>query len=127
MTTIQTYNHDLWDHGISQGYCVNNTLYISGQFSHNVEGSFVGEGDIQAQVLQTLENLDTVLAQFDVTRSNLAYVEIYLTQAQKHGEIAIEIFKEYIGEHRPAGSLIGVNYLAFPEQWVEIRAVAHVG
>lgn len=127
MTTIQTYNHDLWDHGISQGYCVNNTLYISGQFSHNAEGSFVGEGDIQAQVLQTLENLDTVLARFDVTRSNLSYVEIYLTQAQKHGEIAIEMFKEYIGEHRPAGSLIGVSYLAFPEQWVEIRGVAHVG
>ncbi|WP_366291767.1 RidA family protein [Paenibacillus sp. AN1007] len=126
MTTIQTYNHDLWDHGISQGYCVDNTLYISGQFSHSAEGSFVGEGDIRAQVLQTLENLDTVLAQFGAAKSNLAYVEIYLTQAQKHGEIAIEMFKQYIGGHRPAGSLIGVNYLAFPEQWVEIRAVAHV-
>ncbi|WP_342553750.1 RidA family protein [Paenibacillus sp. FSL R7-0652] len=126
MTTIQTYNHDLWDHGISQGYCVDNTLYISGQFSHSAEGGFVGEGDIRAQVLQTLENLDTVLAQFGAAKSNLAYVEIYLTQAQKHGEIAIEMFKQYIGGHRPAGSLIGVNYLAFPEQWVEIRAVAHV-
>ncbi|MBR2563010.1 MAG: RidA family protein [Paenibacillus sp.] len=126
MTTIQTYNHQLWDHGISQGYCVNNTLYISGQFSHNAEGHFVGEGDIQAQVSQTLENLDHVLAQFNVTKSNLAYVEIYLTQAQEHGGIAIEMFKEYVGEHRPAGSLIGVSYLAFPEQWVEISAVAHV-
>jgi len=126
MTTIQTYNHDLWDHGISQGYCVDNTLYISGQFSHSAEGSFVGEGDIRAQVLQTLENLDTVLAQFGAAKSNLAYVEIYLTQAQKHGEIAIDMYKQYIGGHRPAGSLIGVNYLAFPEQWVEIRAVAHV-
>ena len=62
-----------------------------------------------------------VLAQFGVTKSNLSYVEIYLTQAKEHGEIAIEMFKEYIGEHRPAGSLIGVSYLAFPEQWVEIR------
>lgn len=127
MNNIQTYNHNLWDHGISQGYLVNNTLYISGQFSHNTEGGFVGEGDIRAQVLQTLMNLDTVLAQFGVTKSNLAYVELYLTRAQEHGEIAIEMFKEYIGEHRPAGSMIGVSYLAFPEQWVEIRAVAHVG
>ncbi|MCK6077687.1 RidA family protein [Paenibacillus silvae] len=126
MTKIQTYNHHLWDHGISQGYCVDNTLYISGQFSHNTEGSFVGEGDIQAQVLQTLENLDTVLAQFGATKSNLAYVEIYLTRAQEHGEAAIELFKQYVGEHRPAGSMIGVSYLAFPEQWVEIRAVAKI-
>lgn len=126
MTTIQTYNHNLWDHGISQGYLVDHTLYISGQFAHNAEGEFVGAGDIRAQMMQTLENLDTVLREFGATRSNLAYVELYLTQAEEHGEIAIELFKEYVGEHRPAGSMIGVTYLAFPEQWVEARAVAHV-
>lgn len=126
MTNIQTYNHTLWDHGISQGYRVDNTLHISGQFSHNSEGEFVGADDIRAQMLQTLENLDTVLKEFGATRSNLAYVEIYLTRAQEHGEIAIELFKEYVGEHRPAGSMIGVTYLAFPEQWVEVSAVAHV-
>lgn len=126
MTNIQTYNHTLWDHGISQGYRVDNTLHISGQFSHNSKGEFVGADDIRAQMLQTLENLDTVLKEFGATRSNLAYVEIYLTRAQEHGEIAIELFKEYVGEHRPAGSMIGVTYLAFPEQWVEVSAVAHV-
>jgi enamine deaminase RidA (YjgF/YER057c/UK114 family) len=126
MTTVRTYNHNLWDHGISQGYNVDNTLYISGQFSHNSGGEFVGAGDIKAQVLQTLENLDHVLAQFGGTKTNLAYVELYLTNAKEHGEIAIELFKEYMGQHRPAGSLIGVTYLAFPEQWVEIRAVAHI-
>ncbi len=127
MTTIQTYNHNLWDHGISQGYRTDNTIYISGQFAHNDQGEFVGAGDIHTQVRQTLANLDTVLAQFEANRTHLAYVEIYLTQAQEHGEAAIELFKEYVGEHRPAGSMIGVTYLAFPEQLVEIRAVAHIG
>ncbi|MEC0240681.1 RidA family protein [Paenibacillus dokdonensis] len=127
MTTIRTYNHNLWDHGISQGYLVDNTLYISGQFSHNTEGEFVGAGDIRAQMTQTLENLDAVLQEFGATKHNLAYVELYLTNAQEHGETAIELFKKYVGELRPAGSMIGVTYLAFPEQWVEVRAVAHVG
>lgn len=127
MTTIQTYNHNLWDHGISQGYRAGDTLYISGQFSHNEEGEFVGAGDIRAQMLQTLENLDKVLVEFGATKDNLAYVELYLTNAQEHGEIAIELFKEYVGQHRPAGSMIGVTYLAFPEQWVEVRAVAYIG
>ncbi|MEK4519342.1 RidA family protein [Paenibacillus sp. FSL H8-0122] len=127
MTTIRTYNHNLWDHGISQGYLVDNTLYISGQFSHDAEGSFVGAGDIQAQMTQTLKNLDTVLQEFGATKDNLAYVELYLTNAQEHGEAAIGLFKKYVGAHRPAGSMIGVTYLAFPEQWVEVRAVAHVG
>lgn len=126
MTTIRTYNHNLWDHGISQGYLVDNTLYISGQFSHDAEGNFVGTGDIQAQMRQTLKNLDTVLQEFGATKDNLAYVELYLTNAQEHGETAIGLFKEYVGAHRPAGSMIGVTYLAFPEQWVEVRAVAHL-
>ncbi|QEY20784.1 RidA family protein [Psychrobacillus sp. AK 1817] len=125
MANVKTYNHNLWDHGITQGYSVNDTIYISGQFSHNKEGMFVGEGDIEAQTRQTLENLDSVLEEFGVTKSNLAYVELYLTNQQEHFESVIGMFMEYIGEHRPAGSSIGVTYLAFPEQLIEVRAVAH--
>ncbi|PAF31414.1 RidA family protein [Paenibacillus sp. 7516] len=126
MTNIKTYNHDLWDHGIAQGYRVNDTIYISGQFSHDTEGAFVGANDIEAQTLQTLKNLDRVLAEFGITKSNLAYVEIYLTNAQEHIEQCIHLFKEYMGQHRPAGSCIGVTYLASPEQLIEISAVAHI-
>lgn len=125
MTNVKTYNHDLWDHGITQGYSVNGTIYISGQFSHNKEGMFVGKGDIEAQTLQTLENLDRVLEGFGVTKYNLAYVELFLTNPQEHSEPVICLFKEYLGKHRPAGSLIGVTYLAFPEQLIEVKAVAH--
>lgn len=125
MNQIKIYNHNLWDHGITQGYAVNETIYISGQFSHNTEGMFIGEGDIEAQTQKTLDNLDRVLKGFNVTRSNLAYVEIYLTNAFMHSERVIQLFKQYVGEHRPAGSLIGVSSLAFPEQLIEISAVAH--
>lgn len=125
MSNVKTYNHDLWDHGITQGYSVNDTIYISGQFSHDSEGTFIGENDIQALTRQTLENLDRILEGFDVTKSNLAYVEIYLTNTKEHTESVLQIFKEYMGQHRPAGSLIGVNYLAFPEQFIEISAIAH--
>ncbi|WP_334074157.1 MULTISPECIES: RidA family protein [Paenibacillus] len=125
MAQVKMYNHDLWDHGISQGYSVNGTVYISGQFAHDMKGAFIGEGDIEAQTRQTLENLDRVLREFGVTRSNLAYVEVYLTNAEVHAEPVIGLFKEYMGQHRPAGSLIGVSSLAFPEQLVEISAIAH--
>ena len=125
MKNVKIYNHDLWNHGISQGYSVNGTIYISGQFSHDTEGTFVGDGDIEAQTRQTLENLDRVLEGFGATKSNLAYLEIYLTNAKEHAGPVIRLFKEYMEQHRPAGSLIGVNYLASPEQLIEINAVAH--
>lgn len=125
MANVKTYNHNLWDHGITQGYSVNGTIYISGQFSHDTEGAFVGEGNIEAQTRQTLENLDRVLAGFGVTKSNLAYVEVYLTNAHENFEPCIQLFKEYMGQHRPAGSCIGVTYLASSQQLIEISAVAH--
>ena len=129
MTNTKTYHHGLpWEdeHGIAQGYCVNGTIYISGQFSHDMQGTFVGEGDIEAQTRQTLENLDRVLAGFGATRSNIAEMEIFLTDPQEHFEKCIRIFKEYVGDHRPAGTLVGVSGMAGPEQLIEIRAVAHI-
>ncbi|GKS13385.1 hypothetical protein YDYSY3_43850 [Paenibacillus chitinolyticus] len=41
MTTAKTYNHGVaWEEafGLSQGYSVNGTIYISGQFSHDMQG-----------------------------------------------------------------------------------------
>lgn len=123
-----TYNHGVpWEDafGVTQAYSVNGTIYISGQFSHDMQGAFVGEGDFEAQTRQTLENLDRVLAGFDVTRSHIAEMVIYLTNPREHFERCVALYKEYVGEHRPAGTLIGVSGLAFPHQLIEIRAVAH--
>ncbi|MBU7321006.1 RidA family protein [Paenibacillus oleatilyticus] len=131
MTIAKTYNHGVaWEEafGVTQGYSANGTIYISGQFSHDMQGAFVGEGDIEAQTRQTLENLDRVLAGFGVTRSNIAEMEVFLTNPQEHFEQFIVLYKEYVGDHRRAATLIGVSGLAFPHQLIEIRAtaVAHV-
>ncbi|KEQ22550.1 RidA family protein [Paenibacillus tyrfis] len=128
MTNAKTYNHGVaWEEafGVTQGYSVNGTIYISGQFSHDMQGAFVGEGDIEAQTRQSLENLDRVLAGFGVTRSNIAEMEVFLTNPQEHFERFIVLYKEYVGDHRPAATLVGVSGLAFPHQLIEIRAVAH--
>ncbi|WP_407673138.1 RidA family protein [Paenibacillus alkalitolerans] len=50
-------------------------------------------------------------------------MEIYLTNAKGHFKPVVGLFKEYVGQHRPAGSLIGVTDLAFPEQLIEIRVI----
>ena len=129
MDNIKTYNHGLpWEdeHGISQGYSVNGTIYISGQFSHDAEGRFIGAGDIEAQTRQTLMNIDKVLGNFGASKSNIAEIEIFLTDPQRDFEKCIKIFKEYVGNHKPAGTLVGVTGMAFPGQLIEIRAVAHI-
>jgi len=128
MTNAKTYNHGVaWEEtsGVTQGYSVNGTIYISGQFSHDMQGEFVGEGELEAQARQTLENLDRVLAGFGVTRSHIAELQIFLTNPQEHFEQSVVLYKEYVGDHRPAVTLIGVSGLAYPHMLIEIRAVAH--
>jgi enamine deaminase RidA (YjgF/YER057c/UK114 family) len=65
------------------------------------------------------------LAGFNVTRADLAELVIYLTNPRQDFQRCVVQYKEYVGQHRPAVTLIGVSGLAFPDQLVEIRAVAH--
>ncbi len=126
---VTTYDHGPGSAGAnafsSQGYCVNGTIHISGQYSHDMQGNFV-DGDIEAQARRAFENLDRVLAGFGVGRSNIAEVVLYMTNAREHIWICADLFRDYIGDHRPAVTGLGVTYLAFPEQLFEIRASAHL-
>lgn len=110
---------------ISQGYSVNGTIYISGQYSHDTQDAVVSEGNFEAQVRQTLKNIDRVLAGFHVTKSNIAEVVVYLTNPREQSALLAPLLQEYMGEHRPAGTVIGVTGLWYPEQLIEIRVVAH--
>lgn len=59
MTNTKTYKHDLsWEdkHGTAQGCCVNGTLYISGQFSHDMQGILL-ERAIPSSVCQVWRSL----------------------------------------------------------------------
>ena len=128
--TPVTYNHLPGQEGpnafSSQGYRVGETVYVSGQYSHDMQGAFVG-GDVEAQLRLAMENLDRVLAGFGLDRTSIADVVLYLTNAQEHLWTCAGLFQEYIGSHRPAVTGIGVTSLAFPEQLVEIKVIAHAG
>ena len=110
---------------ISQGYCVNGTIYISGQYSHDTQDAVVGVGDFEAQVRQTLRNIDKVLAGFHVTKNNIAEVVVYLTNPREQAGPLAPLLQEYMGAHRPAGTVLGTTGLWYPEQLIEIRVVAH--
>lgn len=121
------YNHGVpWEEGFSvtQARRAGGTIYVSGQFSHDMQGEFVGEGDFEAQARQSLANLDKVLAGFGVGKAQLAEMVVYLTQPREHFEPYVRLHKEYVQGHRPATTLIGVSGLAFTQQLIEIRAVA---
>jgi enamine deaminase RidA (YjgF/YER057c/UK114 family) len=100
------------------------TLYCAGQVSVD-DGNVLHEGDMAAQLMQSLDNLETVLreagfALSDVVRLNYFVTDIdaFLSAAETFGTRIAE------GGGRPAETVLGVTRLAFPGLLVELEATA---
>ena len=104
---------------------VQRTLLCAGQTSVDAEGRPVHEGDMHAQITQTMDNLETVLAQAGYELSDVVRMNYYTTNVDRFFE-AYEALAVRLAEAgcRPAGTLLGVASLAYPELMVEIEATA---
>jgi enamine deaminase RidA (YjgF/YER057c/UK114 family) len=49
------------EYGYSQSVKVGDTIYLSGQVSHDAEGNFVGVGEMETQMRQAYANVAKVL------------------------------------------------------------------
>jgi enamine deaminase RidA (YjgF/YER057c/UK114 family) len=50
------------EYGYAQSVKVEDTIYVSGQVSHDETGKIVGRGDMEAQMRQAYTNIQKVLA-----------------------------------------------------------------
>lgn len=60
---METFKHGVpWEN--KMGYCqaakVGNTIYVSGQLSHDETGKFIGENDFETQVRTAHKNIQGV-------------------------------------------------------------------
>jgi enamine deaminase RidA (YjgF/YER057c/UK114 family) len=103
------------------------TIYVGGQNAVGPDGTIVGEGDLGAQVVQTLKNLETVLAAAGATRQDVMKWTIFVLQGQDL-MTGFAAFQKQWGpmEKAPAISAAFVAGLANPAYLVEIEAVAVV-
>ncbi|MGW0117899.1 RidA family protein [Streptomyces sp. NPDC003327] len=113
-------------YGYSQATQVGDTVYVSGQLSHDRHGNFVGADDFELQVRTTLENLDRVLGQFGAERSQIVETTVLVRKLRENFDTTARLHAEYFGEHRPASTVMGVSDLALPDQLVEIGALVRL-
>ena len=104
------------------------TIYLAGQVGVDRQKNLVGNGELQAQLKQTLSNLQAALESVDATIANIVKMNIYVVNY--HPEDA-ETIGETIRQHFKAGqlpvmTLIGVRALAEERFLVEIDAEAMV-
>ncbi|MFE1522314.1 RidA family protein [[Kitasatospora] papulosa] len=112
--------------GYSQALQAGETLYISGQLSHDDTGTFIGAGDIDIQTKTSFDNLDLVLGHFGATRKQVVETTLLIVDLRQHFEVVARRHAEYFDGHRPTCTALGVVDLALPEQLIEIGAVVRL-
>lgn len=104
------------------GECV---LYCAGQASVDGDGRPVHPGDMGAQLGQSLDNLETVLRQAGFGLENVVRLNYYTTDVELFfASMEVLLSRLRAAGCRPAGTLLQVPRLAFPELLVEIEATA---
>lgn len=104
---------------------VERVLYCAGQTSVDADGAVLHAGDIGAQLMQSLDNLERVLRDADRTLADVVRLNVFTTDVD--GLFSrYEPFVERLSAAgcRPATTLLGVTRLASPELLVEIEATA---
>jgi enamine deaminase RidA (YjgF/YER057c/UK114 family) len=113
--------------GYSQAWRVDaptSTIYVAGQGPIAADGSLV-DGDFDAQVRQTFENMRTVLEAAGGSLDGIVKLTVYLTDISRLREYGA-IRAELLAGAPPAGTAVQVVALAAPGMQIEVDAIAVV-
>ncbi|GHH45000.1 RidA family protein [Streptomyces candidus] len=114
--------------GFNQGEVVSGhtrTLYISGQTAMSDEGKPQHDGDMEAQLALSVDNLEAVLREAGMTLANLVRLNVCTTDVDElfphYGVLAARLGAAGVA---PTTTMLGVTRLAIPGQLVELEGTA---
>ena len=100
-------------------------LYVAGQTSVDAEGKPLHAGDMAAQLVKALDNLEIVLAKAGMTLANVVRLNYYVTDVQAFFEAYGTVAERLAAlACKPSGTLLGVASLFHPDIVIELEATA---
>jgi enamine deaminase RidA (YjgF/YER057c/UK114 family) len=89
------------------------------------DGAVVAPGDIPAQAQRVMENLVVTLRACGAELTDVAKSTVYVASSRREDLVAAwDVVRAAFGEHDAPSTLLGVAMLGYPDQLVEVEAVA---
>jgi enamine deaminase RidA (YjgF/YER057c/UK114 family) len=126
-----------WDWHIptpfSQGWRVDNLLFVGGQLSADEQGNVLGAGDIEAQTRNVFDAVTKVLTVGGATWRDVVKINTYYVCDETGGAVKefwekmTRVRLDYLPTPGPAGTAVRVAGLMYDGFLIEVEAIAVVG
>ena len=103
------------------------TVHLAGACPLDASGETVAVGDVVGQTRQVMANLRVALAEAGAEVSDVVFIRVLVASSTRSDLVdAWQAFRDDFGDHDPPATLQGVTVLGYPDQLVEIEAVAAI-